>query len=390
MEKYFTTQTLIFILTIYGLFYTDRHYGLLGAAGLLMVVVTIENISDKRSTVIVLSQIILAAGCCVISNGFLMFLLWERIDADGKSKRRIWYPPVLFGMWQFICSGRDFADVFAIVIVEMLVLAAVSALLRCFQKLLEWYADYRNRMSQAIGKLALSELREKKMNRMLLLESGMAERNARLEERENIGRNIHNSVGHTITAASMALDAAEALWEIDQDRALDKVKSANKRIHTGLESIRHAVRVLDVEAKNISLDDFILELEAVIWQFTLDADVKVHFDKEIFCPDLMIAHEHTEFFTGAVQELFTNGQKHGHASHFTLQILADSSHIKITVADNGDSDFKVQDAGRLISDGFGLKKIMQYIEKNGGSTRFVNENGFRTEMAIPIESVYTG
>ncbi|MBD5553972.1 MAG: hypothetical protein HDQ95_01120 [Roseburia sp.] len=390
MSGYITAQGLILFLTIYGLFYTERPYCLMSAAGLLMVVVTVENLSDKRSAATVLPKMILTAVCCVISHGFCMFLLWEQIAADCRGKIRIMFPPILFAVWQLFCRRQDLADALPIMIVEMAVLTAASALLWYIQKLFERYADYREQMSQAIGMLALNELKEKKMNRMLMLQSSMAERNARLEERENISRNIHNSVGHTITAASMALDAAETLWEFDSDRALDKVRSANKRIHTGLESIRHAVRVLDAETENISLDDFILELEAVVEQFTMDADVKVHFDKEVFCPNLMIVHEHTEFFTGAVQELFTNGQKHGHAAHFTLQLLADSSHIKITVADNGKSDFKEQDANRLLRDGFGLKKILQYIEKNGGSTKFTNENGFRTEMTIPIEFTNAG
>ena len=144
------------------------------------------------------------------------------------------------------------------------------------------------------------------------MQNNIIERNARLEERENISRNIHNSVGHTITAASMALEAAGMLWESDPLRAAEKTRVANERIKTGLESIRHAVRVLDEETENISIGDFKMELEAIIDNFKMDTDIKVYFDMELVSKpgqDIQIPHEHTEFLTGALRELLTNGVK---------------------------------------------------------------------------------
>ena len=240
-------------------------------------------------------------------------------------------------------------------------------------------------MSLSMGRLALSELEEKKLNRSLLMQSAIAERNARLEERENISRSIHNSVGHTITAASVALDAAEVLWEADADRALKKVQTANERMKQGLASIRHAVRVLDDEAERITIDDFLLELSVIADKFMMDTDCQVHWDLEILAPELTIVHEHTEFLTGAVEELLSNGVRHGHANHFTLHLLADSGHMKLTVTDNGAGDFDEHNAYSRIQNGFGLRKILQYVERNGGAASFANENGFRAVISLPLE-----
>ena len=54
------------------------------------------------------------------------------------------------------------------------------------------------------------------------------------DEREQISRDIHNSVGHTIMAAIMSLDAAEAVYNIDFEKAIEKVKFANIRMRESL------------------------------------------------------------------------------------------------------------------------------------------------------------
>ena len=60
----------------------------------------------------------------------------------------------------------------------------------------------------------LNEMHEKRLNQELTKQNYLADKNARLVERENISRNIHNSVGHSITAAIMTLDAADMLYDV--------------------------------------------------------------------------------------------------------------------------------------------------------------------------------
>lgn len=382
MTDFFRIQLLTIILTIYGLFYADNSSYLLCVAGLLMIIFTVENLSEERNIFIEILKIFFITLCCIISKGFLIFILYGKLE---YKKMGVMFPSIFFLIYKFIINRNTFFDILPVTIVQIAVLMGFSLIIWYVKKLLDKYIEYRNQITASMCKSAVNEMTERKLNRVLLAQSNIIERNARLEERENISRNIHNSVGHTITAASMALDAASVLWEVSPDKAIDKVNTANERIQTGLESIRHAVRVLDAEAENISIDDFKLELEAIIDNFTMDTDIKVYFDFEILSKDVQIPHEHTEFMTGAVEELLTNGVRHGNADCFTLCLLADSSHIKVTVTDNGKSDFDGKNSVLRIEEGFGLKKIIKYIEKTGGSTEFKNENGFRAEMTIPLE-----
>ena len=94
--------------------------------------------------------------------------------------------------------------------------------------------------------------------------------------------------------------------------------------------------------------------------------------------------EHSEFLTGALKECFTNGVKHGQADLFTVGLYTDSNHVRLYVEDNGKSDFNLENQKVKIDQGFGLKKIISYVRKWGGSAVFLNENGFRGEITLPM------
>ena len=71
-----------------------------------------------------------------------------------------------------------------------------------------------------------------------------------------------------------------------------------------------------------------------------------------------------------------------------VHIAADSNHIKLTVKDNGNSDFSAENASERLREGFGLKKLKSYAEKCGGTAVFSNENGFKSEITLPFEGGY--
>ena len=99
---------------------------------------------------------------------------------------------------------------------------------------------------------------------------------------------------------------------------------------------------------------------------------------------LQIPHEHAEFLTGVLQEMLTNGVKHGNATEFVVILSGDSAHIRLESKDNGRSDFTAENSGARIEKGFGVKKIISYAERCGGKTSFTNEDGFRAMVELPV------
>ena len=265
-----------------------------------------------------------------------------------------------------------------------LLLTVCSALFYGIESAVSHYLRIQRENTVAVRGAAINELFEKKLNQELRMKNYLAERNARMEERENISRNIHNSVGHTITAAVMTLDAAEMLVDVDTEKAKERMVTAKERMKEGLGAIRLAVRVLDKESLGIQIDDFLRELSAVVENFMMDTELVVKTDVDVMPEVRLLPKEHTEFLTGAVQELLTNGVKHGNATRFLLSVRADSAHLQVSVKDNGTGEFSEENCTEKIREGFGLKKIVSYLKRCGGEAKFTNENGFYAVLTVPL------
>ena len=276
------------------------------------------------------------------------------------------------------------------VIVVSLAVGILCGLLYLGQYLIECLTERRRKEAERLRNSMLNEMHERQLNREMAKQSFTAERNARLLERENISRNIHNSVGHSITAAILTLDAADMLFEAKPDEARKRMNEANERIRGSLDSIRSAVRALDDEGGVVPISDLKRYLENTIEGVTMDTDITAGCSYELFSEDILIPKEHAEFLTGALQECLSNGIRHGSANRFSVSLLADAAHIRMTVTDNGHGDFDESNRDEKIETGFGLKKIAAYADRCGGHATFLNDEGFRTEIELPFEHAGEG
>lgn len=377
-ENHTQDSILLILLTAAAVFTSFAPYISLLICGILMLIITIRSLSDNQNRLMLIIQLVLSLAYAVVSGGITSYLIFY--ICRTKPVFQITLPTAFYVAVQIAVSERAVPEI----LFNGSILLTAAFLISLVERLIIDYLSAKNQMSKIVSVTAVNEMYEKKLNQELMLRNYLADKNARLEERENISRNIHNSVGHSITAAVMTLDAADMLFDTAPDKAREKMNTANERIRGSLNSIRHAVRVLDAESRFISVNDFISELTAVIDSFVMDTTITVSTDFTNIIPELTIPHEHTEFLTGAVQELLTNGVRHGNADKFTIIITADSGHIKLSASDNGESDFSTQNSHKRIQNGFGLKKLISYAERCGGSAAFENKIGFRSEITLPL------
>lgn len=377
-EKFVQDSVLLIILTLVSVFTSEYPYIMLLLCGILMVFLTVRSISDRQEKIPFVMQILISVIFAVISGGTFTYLILSQ--CRGNKIVRLAVPSVAYLAVQTLSQKMITPKI----LYNTLIIFALVLIILFAEKLIIEYLSAKNQITRTVSVTAVNEMYEKKLNQELIMKNYLADKNARLEERENISRNIHNSVGHSITAAIMTLDAADMLFDTYPCKAREKMNAANVRIRSSLDSIRHAVRVLDSESEFISMSDLIGELTAVADSFMMDTMIKILCDFPESLPDMPIPHEHTEFLTGAVQELLTNGARHGNADMFTVSLIADSGHIKLSVCDNGASDFSPRNSQEKIRNGFGLKKLISYAEKCGGSAFFENENGFRSVITLPL------
>ena len=375
IERFVQDTILILVLTIISLLNTDMPFICLLLAGVLICIICERSFTEEEKGWHLIVQFILSVMFVVVSDSYISYMVFFLM-----SKRTVLLPSLLSIVARLIVSDDELPKIIG----QALILAAVSVVIYGIQYFVEKYVVTRNQVAQAVSVTAVNEMYAKKLNQELVIKNYLADKNARLEERENISRNIHNSVGHSITAAIMTLDAADMLYDTAPDKAREKMNTANERIRTSLDSIRQAVRVLDTDNKYVSVKDFASELTAVTDSFVMDTMIKVYTDFGNVNEDIVIPHEHTEFLTGALQEFLSNGVRHGGADTFTVTLVADSKNLRLKVSDNGRSDFSKNNEQERIEQGYGLKKIASYVKRCGGSVTYYNDEGFKAEITIKL------
>lgn len=379
-EQVVQAYMLIFALTVLSVFASSSPYLCILFSGLLLITVSIRSLTEEPDRIVFAVQIGLSAAFVLFSGGVWSCLIFYECRIFKQRWPQIFLPAFVFCMLQVVGEIP-----LPWIIVWALILIGIAGGLYLAEGLVIGYLSARNKNDKSVSISAVNEMYEKKLNQELMIKNYLTDKNARLEERETISRNIHNSVGHSITAAIMTLDAADLLFEKDPAQAREKLNAANRRIRSGLDTIRHAVRVLDEDNDYISVGDFLQELNDLTDGFVMDTTVQVDQDYADLPGTLQVPREHTEFLTGAVQELLTNGVRHGGADRFRIRLAGDSGHIFLVVQDNGSSSFSEENCEERIRNGFGLKKLIAYTKRCGGKAVFANRNGFRSEILLPLE-----
>jgi signal transduction histidine kinase len=233
---------------------------------------------------------------------------------------------------------------------------------------------------------ALNELKVINLNRELAIKYQLVDTNARLEERENISRNIHNVVGHTITSAIVSLQAYRVLQDTEPQRAEDKLAAASERMRLALEEIRRAVRVLDLETKEISLKDFQQLMIAELERFSIDTDLEVFHNLEYLEAEQFMDKRCCEFLHSALTECLNNGIRHGNATSFMVFMQWDANHIGLSVTDNGTGFQQLSKAEQesRLSQGYGIRKMKQFVFEHGGKMKIISESGFSISLELPM------
>lgn len=370
----------IILLAILGLFYSKAPVFFIMAAAVLVILITYRSFCEEKEKSISVLTLAAMLAFAVLSGNFTGFLIFFFLE-DVKVSMRIGMGILLFLFVQLVIY-RSMAP--AVCILYKLSLAFSFLLLALLYGIMEQVEKKNRKEKERVLASNISELHEKRLNKQLVMQKFVDEKNARLLERENISRNIHNSVGHSITAAIMTLDAADMLYDVKPAEARKKMQDANNRIRGSLASIRRAVRVLDDDNAELTAGELKSELDMIITEFLMDTGIEIYRNDTEMSDDIKLPHDYVVFLTGVLQEALTNGVKHGHANEFAVMLLGDSAHVKLVVSDNGDSDFSALNSKQRIDNGFGIKKIMAYAEKCGGKTKLENHNGFRLTVELPV------
>ncbi|NEP13166.1 MAG: sensor histidine kinase [Symploca sp. SIO2C1] len=187
---------------------------------------------------------------------------------------------------------------------------------------------------------------------------------ATLQERNRIARDIHDSLGHSLTVFNLHLEAALRLWESEPTEAKELLQEAKQLGSTALKEVRQSVATLRSDPlQGQSLEKAIASLTEDFHKSTgIFPTCRLHLQQSI-SPEVKTAAYRI------VQEALTNISKYAKAKEVNIQIQIVTG-LELVIQDNG-KGFNLNQN----TTGFGLQGMRERTLALGGSFEIVTAPG---------------
>ncbi len=201
----------------------------------------------------------------------------------------------------------------------------------------------------------------------------MTEKMAEARERNRMAREIHDTLGHTLTGISAGVDACVAIIDENPEQTKRQLELVSKAVRGGIKDVRRSVSELRADA----LERFQLEeaIQDMISEINSLAGVKVCFHSNV--KPLKFGEDEENVIYRIIQEGITNAIRHGHADCIWVDARKEEGIFKLKIKDNGVGC-------KEIKKGFGTKHMKERVNMLGGTISFSGENGFLINAQIPI------
>ncbi|KAF3887358.1 MULTISPECIES: sensor histidine kinase [Nostocales] len=191
-------------------------------------------------------------------------------------------------------------------------------------------------------------------------------------ERTRIAREIHDSLGHSLTTLDVQLELAQKLYQRDPIQSAKSLDIAKQLANQCLSEVRRSVQTM--RQSNFNLNE---SLSTLVENVGRNQSFVIHLDVKLPQIPVQISHQ----LYCIVQEGFTNIQKHASASFVSLKGYQTSSGIIIELTDNGQG-FEVS----APHSGFGLRGMRERVHILGGEIKINSalNSGTQIQVVIPI------
>ena len=220
-----------------------------------------------------------------------------------------------------------------------------------------------------IGIIVSVERASEEMSAALRLSHDEVRRLAATAERERIGRDLHDLLGHTLSLITLKLELARKLSDRDPDASRRELADAERVARSALAEVRSAVT-------GIRSTDLAAELASA--RLMLECS-QVHLQYELPSGNLPEALERG--LSLILREAATNITRHAHARRAQMLFVREPGVLQLTIADDG--------RGGVQADGNGLAGMRDRVHALGGtiSIESLRGRGTRLLVRVPIEDI---
>lgn len=213
----------------------------------------------------------------------------------------------------------------------------------------------------------------RKANEQLKEYSIITEKMGETKERNRLAREIHDTIGHTLTGISAGIDACITMLDKSPEETKKQLEIIAKVTRDGIKEVRRSVNKLRPDALER------LNLKSAIHQMIMETEsmtnTRIYFSS--YVDNLNFAADEEDAIYRIIQESITNAIRHGDAKQIWVNIKGDEEGIILTVRDNGSGC-------KEINQGFGLRHIKERVRMLNGTVEFDGTDGFTVIARIPI------
>ncbi len=198
------------------------------------------------------------------------------------------------------------------------------------------------------------------------------------QERSRIARDIHDSLGHSLTALNVQLESAVKLWAQDPPRSQQFLHNAKRLGTQSLQEVRQSVATLRQDPLGgKTLEQAIAHL---IQDIQSNPSNQLTISQQIELVGALPSNLKVLLYR-IVQEGLTNVVKHANAQQVHLRLVGSQAVVTLSLEDDGEG-FEVQKARA----GFGLQSMRDRAESVGGTFVVASASqGTRLQVSLPIE-----
>jgi two-component system sensor histidine kinase DesK len=213
-------------------------------------------------------------------------------------------------------------------------------------------------------------LENRRKNLALRRSAEEVQRLARVAERERIGRDLHDLLGHTLSLVAIKSELAAKLINRDRDAAAREITEVMNIARDSLRQVRTAVT---------GLRSAVLEGEMVSARALLETvGVKLTCQRDA----MVLSAEIETSLAMIVREAVTNVQRHARAQRASIEVLALAEEkgrekgVLLLVTDDG--------RGGINAEGNGLAGIRERVQSLGGTLDIDSPSGDGTRVRVRV------
>ncbi|MBN3958718.1 sensor histidine kinase [Nostoc sp. NMS8] len=194
------------------------------------------------------------------------------------------------------------------------------------------------------------------------------------QERNRIARDLHDSLGHALTALNFQLQTAIKLCKPDPNQAQEFLTEAHRLVGIATQEVRQSVKSLRSDAIETQSLEKLLELLVDNFQKTTGILPEV----EVSLPIALSPQLVTPIYR-IIQEALNNICKYAQATSVQIQIHTNAKEVYFIIQDNG-RGFNPEN----VSGGYGLQGMRERVAVLQGHLQLTSQPGYGCCITVKI------